>query len=502
MFIQSQLNSLINNDNKIIQTITYTIITSLIYNIIGKIQNITFTNITFTNIISWFTNIYNHCIYGKYNYIEFIAEPVAMKYSGFDAGIRMGYSKKFLALLDHIHYNNKSLKHLREVDEYNGNWINNSNTNQNEKPYVSKINIEDRFAINEDKTIFCSLNLNYSKSIERTGKDEPNTCICHQLIIYSYTKNIQEIKDFIDEIYENYKIKLAERNKNKQYFFHYHAFDVKDNKKQMICKQTQYESNKNFKHLFIENKDLIINEIKFFINNPEWYKENGIPYHLGIMLHGTPGCGKTSFIKSLIAETKYNAIYVDLNKITSSTDFENIFNTTEINGNIFDLNKRIYILEDIDCISDIVIDRNLKKDEPIKENISIAEKIMYDVMTQNKDESKINDTLNLSTILNVIDGIIETPGRIIIMTTNCIDKLDKALIRPGRIDIKIEFKKASKDIILDMLSSFYKIKKVELYKKYKIYIDKIDNYKFTGAEISNLCLLYKSNIEECFEHII
>ena len=412
----------------------------------------------------------------------------------------MGYSKKFLALLDHIHCNNKILKHLREVDDYDGQWIN--NLNKNEKPYVSKINIEDKFAINQDKNIFCSLNLNYSKNIERVAKDETTSCICHQLIVYSYTKNIQEIKDFIDEIYKKYEIKISEKNKNKQYFFHYQEFNVKDNKKQLICKQIPFESNKNFKHLFIENKDLIINEINFFINNPEWYKEHGIPYHLGIMLYGAPGCGKTSFIKSLIAETRYNAIYVDLNKITSSSDFENIFNTNEINGNIFDLNKRIYILEDIDCISDIIIDRNLKKEEPIKQHVSIAEKIMYDVMTQNKDEFKTNDALNLSTILNVMDGVIETPGRIIIMTTNCIDKLDKALIRPGRIDLKIEFKKASKDIILDMLSSFYKIEKIELYKKYKNYIDKIDNYKFTGAEISNICLLYKNNIEKCLQYMI
>ena len=51
---------------------------------------------------------------------------------------------------------------------------------------------------------------------------------------------------------------------------------------------------------------------------------------------------------------------------------------------------------------------------------------------------------NLSFFLNIIDGLNECSGRIIIMTTNKIDYLDKAIIRPGRIDIKINFKKYEK----------------------------------------------------------
>ncbi len=508
MFVQSHLNTLVSSDNKLVQTIVFTFISSLIYNIVGKLQLIQFNDITtfFKNIPSIFKKWLN----GECNCIEFIAEPVSIKYGTFDAGIKMNYSTKFLALLDHIHEKKIKIKHLRESDCYTG--YTESFSKDNNKHYVGNINMSHNFEINDDKDIFCTLNLEYTKKIEKIGKDESNTCICHQLCIYSYKKNIEELQQFINEIYEKYLIKLEEKNRNKQYFFNYQEFLVKDGKKALVCKQTPFKSNKNFKHLFIENKDVIINEIKFFINNPQWYKENGIPYHLGIMLYGTPGCGKTSFIKSLISETKYSAIYIDLNKVKSATDFENIFNTTEINGSVFDLNKRIYILEDIDCISDIVIDRNLKKDEKDekeskdgesnKKELSVSEKIVYKLMTQSEKEDKINDALNLSTILNVIDGIIETPGRIIIMTTNCIDKLDKALIRPGRIDIKIEFKKASKDIILDMVSSFYKIEKNELYKKYKKYIDKMNSYKFTGAEISNFCLLYKNNIESCFEHII
>lgn len=40
-------------------------------------------------------------------------------------------------------------------------------------------------------------------------------------------------------------------------------------------------------------------------------------------------------------------------------------------------------------------------------------------------------------LLNVLDGVVDTPGRIVVMTTNLINILDDALIRPGRIDKKI-----------------------------------------------------------------
>lgn len=50
---------------------------------------------------------------------------------------------------------------------------------------------------------------------------------------------------------------------------------------------------------------------------------------------------------------------------------------------------------------------------------------------------KIEDELNLAGLLNVLDGVVDTPNRIIIMTTNHPEKLDPALIRPGRINKKV-----------------------------------------------------------------
>ena len=91
--------------------------------------------------------------------------------------------------------------------------------------------------------------------------------------------------------------------------------------------------------------------------------------------------------------------------------------------------------------------------------------------------------INLSFMLNLLDGVLETPGRMMIITSNYPDKLDDAILRPGRIDIKIQFKRASIQVICDMLAHFYNMQpndfKCEIPQKF----DEI----FTPAEIMDVC---------------
>jgi SpoVK/Ycf46/Vps4 family AAA+-type ATPase len=74
-------------------------------------------------------------------------------------------------------------------------------------------------------------------------------------------------------------------------------------------------------------------------------------------------------------------------------------------------------------------------------------------MDRNKEPEK--DTIDLSFLLNLLDGTLEANGRILIITTNFPERIDRALIRPGRIDMIVNFKKCSRAIVQEMANSFF-----------------------------------------------
>ena len=123
---------------------------------------------------------------------------------------------------------------------------------------------------------------------------------------------------------------------------------------------------------------------------------------------------------------------------------------------------------------------------------------MFNDVNQKKEEAKklidnlSSEEINLSFLLNILDGVLETPGRILIMSSNYPERLDKALIRPGRIDLMIEFTKCSDNTIKEMLSSFFEINPVVLS------IHRFPEYQYTPAEVNQIMF---QNIHDCDEAI-
>jgi hypothetical protein len=172
--------------------------------------------------------------------------------------------------------------------------------------------------------------------------------------------------------------------------------------------------------------------------------------------------------------------------------FNDIINVTQ-NGKseqfIIPIYNRIYVFEDIDCQeNDIVLERKdtipefIEKDKPLRE----------EDVTQ-------NEKLSLSCLLNILDGILETPGRIIIMTTNFPKLLDKALIRPGRIDLICEFTKCTNEMIIEFIESFHDIK---LNANEKMKIMMLEPYKYTPAEMTKILFENFDSSEKAIEYII
>ncbi|THG96922.1 hypothetical protein EW026_g5002 [Hermanssonia centrifuga] len=193
-------------------------------------------------------------------------------------------------------------------------------------------------------------------------------------------------------------------------------------------------------------KDMILADCKDFLESEDWYAERGIPFRRGYLLHGVPGSGKTSLIHSLAGELGLDIYVVSLSSKGMSDD-----TLSKLMGNV--PSRCILLLEDLDA----AFTRGVSRDEsstgaPTKSTAANAKE-----KEETKDDSA--STLSLSGLLNSLDGVAAAEGRLLFATTNHIERLDPALSRPGRMDVWINFKNATKWQAEGIFQCFFPAKK-------------------------------------------
>lgn len=249
---------------------------------------------------------------------------------------------------------------------------------------------------------------------------------------------------------------------------------------------TDLDNKRNIETIILENNRQlkIKTDVERFMNSSDFYQKVGMPYKRGYLFYGCPGTGKSSMIRAMSNFTKRDVYNVHLSEIqTDSALFELM--------RLIPHEKSIVIFEDIDCASSVVRSR----EEPVekKETTESAEK--SEVKQPMREEKPSTQGLTQSGLLNVIDGIFDARGRILIMTSNHPDVLDPALIRPGRIDVKIDFGLCTKQQIADLYKLYYD-KECP-----KDIIDTIPDKKYSPAHISALFMSYVTEPDEVFRHI-
>ena len=316
----------------------------------------------------------------------------------------------------------------------------------------------------------------------------------HKYSLYSYKKSMQELMNFLNICVDEFETDTVNSLSNRPSYFMY---DKKEDG-QLHFDEYNLDNDRSFDNIFFDKKHELKERIDYFVNNREWYRKKGIPYTLGLMFSGKPGCGKTSTIKAIAKYTKRHIIDVPLTKIDNCRDLMNIFYGEEINGKKIPMNKRIYLFEDIDTILDVLKEREVKEKDTQLVNTDKEEKAMLlevlmskkGVANSEKNKNNSADKLNLGFFLNLIDGVLETPGRILIISTNYPEKLDRALVRPGRIDMKIHMEKCSKQMIRDIIYHYYD-ENVEFFLSDNI-VDEFYNRDITPAELYQICFKYKT----------
>jgi hypothetical protein len=146
------------------------------------------------------------------------------------------------------------------------------------------------------------------------------------------------------------------------------------------------------------------------------------------------------------------------------------------------LDQRIYVLEDIDCQSDLVKERKYDASKDVSKE-AIPQGIGL-------------EKLDLSFLLNILDGVLELPGRIVVMTSNYIEHLDHALIRPGRIDIIADFKKCLNETLIEMIEFFFDH---SLSEDEKIQIRNWKEYSVSPAEMGKIMFEHVDDYRKVLE---
>ena len=448
-------------------------------------------------------------------------------------------SLKFRAIMHYLAKQNKTIYKIREIndriwDEDEGQKI--------EKNSEYLVDQSKEFVLTQE--IFGLITINSKQKMRGLAGTE---YIDYNILkIYSYTLTLDNIQEWINNIVKDYKQHLKMASNETQLYITASGAGRKKKcsdegggrngmgggggagRSDIHIEAVPWESTITFANSYFHDMEAVLKKIDFFLKNKAWYQEKGIPYNLGILLYGEPGCGKTRFIKQLLNHTGRHGIDIKLNDQMNFQDLYNIVFKEEIDEEyIIPQDQRILIFEDVDAMGEAVKCRDTKaKERKKKEEDFIKVDILQELLKEEKrmgmtgssslssisgasisgasisgasisganisgasisgaslaaDSLVLNNANNnLSYLLNMFDGINECSGRIIIMTSNKPEVLDKALIRPGRIDIKIHFQNCTKYDVMRLINLFWDLTVTEDMLLLEL------EMKYTSAEIYNI----------------
>jgi chaperone BCS1 len=170
-------------------------------------------------------------------------------------------------------------------------------------------------------------------------------------------------------------------------------------------------------------KEKIVEDVQDFLGSGQWYYDRGIPYRRGYLLHGPPGSGKSSFIQALAGELDYDIAILNLSERGLTDD--------RLNHLLTIIPRRtLVLLEDVDAAFS---NRRVQADEDGYRGANVT----------------------FSGLLNALDGVASAEERVIFLTTNHVDRLDVALVRPGRVDMTVRLGEATRYQVAALWDRFY-----------------------------------------------
>jgi chaperone BCS1 len=208
----------------------------------------------------------------------------------------------------------------------------------------------------------------------------------------------------------------------------------------------------------------VLKDVQEFLK-PEtqsWYLDRGIPYRRGYLLHGSPGSGKSSFVAAIAGELGLDICVLNLNEpgLTDDRLQHAMVNLPQ---------ESLLLLEDVDA-----------------------------AFVRREQAERFGTSVTFSGLLNALDGVVAGEQRLVFMTTNHLEFLDPALVRPGRVDLSVHLGNASADQARRLFMRFFPEAESGLSEEFAKRALSVDR---SMAELQGYLLLHKHNPHEAISNL-
>lgn len=480
--VQMELWNRFQTGNMLIDTMIRTLLLGLLVGFISSIMNVVNDDVLCPVVEKVKDLVWNR-YRGRWKYT--VTLEGQSKMNSF-MGEKYVFSIEFKAVLDAILTRKPNIRDddVRSLIQFNNSadvkYDNIADMTKTEYAYSYILNQNSRVRLTE--SLFAKIEVEKKDSSTNDKVTKGLESKIYRIELGSDTVSCEDIVKWIEKTTASYSSNRADQLNSKRYLAKFRGSDSEDGG--VKWDTDILTSNPTFDSLFFEGKEDIVNTIKRFLKEKEFYESVGKPWQLGINLSGPPGCGKTSFIRVIASMLNRNIKDISFSKIKTNKDFEDAIRCVEYEGKQLSPNNTIIVAEDIDCANmeairsrtgssasnsesgSVCDDMNSVGSDTNKGDVTVVATLVNAIAETNRAErehyvktekavKQEQDILDLSTILNIMDGIQSSDGRIIILTTNHPENIDSALLRPGRIDLDVRFGPIGKELIYDMCQFWY-----------------------------------------------